>query len=57
MRQTTPLVSHLTLRLTSEQADWVNSQAVSRSEYLRKLITDDMAKHQSKPLETKQGAR
>jgi hypothetical protein len=56
MRQTTPLL-HATMRVSSEQLEWINNQAVSRSEYLRKLITADMAKHQSKPLEAKQGAR
>jgi hypothetical protein len=57
MNQTTQqLVSHVTIRLSSEQAEWVNNQAVSRSEYLRQLIDADMAKHQSKP-QDQQGAR
>jgi hypothetical protein len=57
MNQTRILVSHFTLRLTSEQADWVSMQdAVSRSEYVRKLITADMEKQQGKP-QDQQGAR
>jgi hypothetical protein len=57
MNQTRILVSHFTLRLTSEQAAWVSMQdAVSRSEYVRKLITADMEKQQGKP-QDQQGAR
>jgi hypothetical protein len=58
MNQTRILVSHFTLRLTSEQADWVSMQdAVSRSEYVRNLITADMAKQQQSKPQDQQGAR
>jgi hypothetical protein len=57
MRQTTPLLLHATMRVSSSQLEWINNQAVNRSKYLRQLIDADMAKHQSKPLEAKQGAR
>jgi hypothetical protein len=44
------------MRVTTEQLAWINNQAVNRSKYLRQLIDADMAKHQNKPLEAKQGA-
>lgn len=57
MRQTTPLLLHATMRVSSEQLEWINNQAVNRSKYLRQLIDADMAKHQNKPLEAKQGVK